>query len=424
MSQAWVSSRSVVSDRLRAATARVGVRWLSRIATAGLATCLVFLTVGTIWGILDSNTAIATAEAEGQLSSAYGDVESAALAAKRAQRDYLNATDPAQTSQAMGDYRQAQKNLVAATSQVRSHGQPQDRTLASYIAIEMRRFDAATADLFKAADTGRAARQRVRTQAATDKSLDTLETLVSAAADVHRSRATDAITRLTVHQRRQVVVVPSILGVASVFLILCWLLLMLLQKELRHQAEEQRYRAEHDALTGLWNRVGFLVRLQEDLDRVTDHCGGVTVLLLDLDNFKPVNDRWGHEAGDEVLRSVAGMLTRTFRPEDVAARLGGDEFGIVMNAIDPEVLPEILDGLCAALAEPHAVTEHLIATPASIGVAVSPGDGTTVEDLLRKADLAMYQAKGLKSNGGGRWCAAREPAVVVPGFVGTAEPAG
>ena len=166
------------------------------------------------------------------------------------------------------------------------------------------------------------------------------------------------------------------------------------QRKLEH---ELTHRAYHDSLTGLANRVLFRDRVARALtggDR-----GVVGVLLIDLDDFKLVNDTMGHGTGDELLVAVAARLTALVRPDDTAARLGGDEFAILVEgAASATAIEEIAERVVDAFAGPLNITGGL-ATSVSVGVAVTPGARDAAE-MLSQADLALYAAKGA---GKGRW---------------------
>lgn len=163
---------------------------------------------------------------------------------------------------------------------------------------------------------------------------------------------------------------------------------------------ESRYRelALHDPLTGLANRALFTDRLQYLLER-RGPVEVVTVVMIDLDEFKAVNDAFGHRAGDDVLNEVARRLVDCTRPEDTVARLGGDEFGVVMTAVDAGVAGECGERLATALSRPYELEGRVAHCTASVGIAVRAGDDEGVDALLLRADLAQYDAK---TAGGGR----------------------
>jgi diguanylate cyclase (GGDEF)-like protein len=151
------------------------------------------------------------------------------------------------------------------------------------------------------------------------------------------------------------------------------------------------HRGLHDPLTNLPNRSLFLDRLRQAEQRATRSGGAVAVLFLDLDGFKTINDSLGHAGGDELLVAVAKRLEEALRGGDTAARLGGDEFAILVDGLveEHEALA-VAERVAAALRAPFGLTSMDVSVRASIGVATARGPGG---DLLRDADLAMYQAK-------------------------------
>jgi two-component system cell cycle response regulator len=156
--------------------------------------------------------------------------------------------------------------------------------------------------------------------------------------------------------------------------------------------------AIHDRLTGLHNREYAESRLAESLSqaRRTARPVALALALVDLDHFKAVNDRWGHAAGDEVLRHTAEVLRRSFRASDVTARFGGEEFLIVFPDTGLDAALDRMRGLQASFTA--AASAALLAPEAAVltfsaGVAASPGDGETTADLLRRADERLYAAK-------------------------------
>ncbi len=163
----------------------------------------------------------------------------------------------------------------------------------------------------------------------------------------------------------------------------------------RKQAEARiAYMAHHDALTDLPNRVLFNERLNELLTRVRRERESLAVHCLDLDHFKGVNDTLGHPIGDELLKTVALRLGKCLRDTDMVARLGGDEFAVIQFPLgDPNEASELATTLIEVVSKPYEVHSHEFVVGASIGIALSPGDGDTSDALLRNADMALYRAK-------------------------------
>lgn len=156
-----------------------------------------------------------------------------------------------------------------------------------------------------------------------------------------------------------------------------------------------RYLAFHDPLSSLPNRVLFMERLSHALERAQRHHKRIAVLFLDLDNFKVVNDSLGHQAGDQLLRTVAQRLQGCIRPADTVARLGGDEFIILLEEIaEVRDATQVSERIQQALRAPLRLNDdHEVFTTVSIGIALNSIDQNRPDELVRSADLAMYRAK-------------------------------
>jgi diguanylate cyclase (GGDEF)-like protein len=165
--------------------------------------------------------------------------------------------------------------------------------------------------------------------------------------------------------------------------------------EQRRSEVKIEYMAHHDSLTDLANRVLLNERLEQALGHRIHREEIVAVHHLDLDQFKAVNDTFGHLAGDKLLKIVAGRLRGLVRDTDTIARMGGDEFVIVQGPIrDPAEATSLAQRIIALISEPYDIDGHQAIIGASIGIAVGPGDGLRPDRLLRNADLALYRAKG------------------------------
>ena len=201
---------------------------------------------------------------------------------------------------------------------------------------------------------------------------------------------------------------PVIAVFSAVMFILVIIRLSLQSRQLRYQesvaqsramVRELRNRAYHDALTGLANRAKFQERAERAFDRVHESGGAVCMLLIDLDNFKEVNDTLGHRAGDELLKAAARRLQSAVRPGDLAARFGGDEFAVLLADGSPPSGAEVLAArLIRTFNAPFLIWDAQADVRASIGVATSADappeeDGDAADILLRNADLALYAAK-------------------------------
>lgn len=176
-------------------------------------------------------------------------------------------------------------------------------------------------------------------------------------------------------------------------------------RNVAHQA--LRFRATHDALTHLYNRDHFVDVLKRALarsQRQSAHCG---LIYIDLDDFKPINDRYGHAAGDLVLKTVAANLQKALRRSQSAARLGGDEFVVLIEDVhDTSVVRAVAQRVLGQLAEPITLPNgEVVHVHGSLGVALSSVPETTPSDLMEAADTAMFRAKDA---GGDQYCLAAE----------------
>jgi diguanylate cyclase (GGDEF)-like protein/PAS domain S-box-containing protein len=164
--------------------------------------------------------------------------------------------------------------------------------------------------------------------------------------------------------------------------------------ERKHLEEELHHLAQHDSLTGLYNRRRFEKELQRQMKYVKRHGGGGAVLLLDLDKFKITNDIYGHAAGDEVLRTVAQVFRQTLRETDVSARLGGDEFALILPETDAPGAERVAEKLVFSVRNKMADGSREVKPSVSVGIAFYEADSElSKDDVLAAADGAMYEAK-------------------------------
>ncbi|WP_293880697.1 EAL domain-containing protein [Sphingomonas sp.] len=164
--------------------------------------------------------------------------------------------------------------------------------------------------------------------------------------------------------------------------------------EQRRTSEHASMLAMYDSLTGLPNRLRMSETLEANLIALEHQKRSCAIMLIDLDRFKQVNDTLGHPAGDDLLKQVADRLLRIVADREHVFRLGGDEFQIIVrNCDDREALGDLANRIIASLSQPYSVKGSRCIIGASVGVAVSPVDGRTSEELIRNADLALYAAK-------------------------------
>lgn len=164
--------------------------------------------------------------------------------------------------------------------------------------------------------------------------------------------------------------------------------------EQKRREAELEYLADHDALTGLFNRRRFQEELENRLAQVRRYNVQGALLFIDVDGLKAINDTWGHQAGDAFLRSLATLLHDRLREVDVTARLGGDEFAVLIPTLDAQQAPSVAERILQAVRTHTTMVADLpLRCTVSIGIALFPQNGVTAEDVVAHADLALYRAK-------------------------------
>ncbi|MXO89670.1 putative bifunctional diguanylate cyclase/phosphodiesterase [Pontixanthobacter aquaemixtae] len=172
--------------------------------------------------------------------------------------------------------------------------------------------------------------------------------------------------------------------------------------EQRESSDKIAYLARYDTLTGLPNRLMLNEALSDAMDYAKKWRTRCAFLMLDLDRFKAVNDSLGHLVGDQMLAQVSKRLKQLMGENAMCGRLGGDEFGIVIrDASDKRKVEELARNVIASLSMPYDISNNTLYVGASVGSAIGPRDGKTVEEIMRNADLALYRAK---DEGGGEHC--------------------
>jgi len=195
----------------------------------------------------------------------------------------------------------------------------------------------------------------------------------------------------TAPTRRSIMLWSLLIG--AMLLVIAWLYAVASVK--RQEYEQQlRFLAQHDVLTRLGSRALFNTRLEQALALARRHKGVFAVLYLDLDGFKPVNDKLGHDVGDALLRDVASRLRSCVRAADTVARMGGDEFAVILTELENREDAGLVAGkILKTLAEPFEISGHTCTITGSIGIACYPDDGDNGDRLVSRADEAMYLAK-------------------------------
>ncbi len=215
-------------------------------------------------------------------------------------------------------------------------------------------------------------------------------------------------------------IMPKVLNVISGLLVLSILLLRWLPEAIgeRRSAEEHSAylsrKAAVDGMTGLFNRSHFLIQAETEFERTQRYHHPLSVLMLDIDHFKSINDRYGHDVGDRVIVEIANILRYMAREADLAARMGGEEFVVMLPETGIADAANLGERLRAAIAAtPIQATGGLLTLTVSIGVGGSDGNAT-VGEMLKQADLALYRAK---SEGRNRLCLCGD-SPVMPAYTG------
>lgn len=161
-----------------------------------------------------------------------------------------------------------------------------------------------------------------------------------------------------------------------------------------------KQQAERDGLTGLYNAVTARAKINELLSQKDSLNENHVFVLLDLDNYKQINDTFGHSYGDQVLVDIATTLNTRFRSSDIVGRLGGDEFIILLRSVRSyDYAEHMIEELCKVIHKTYTEGDKAVTISASIGIAIAPNDGSTFEELYRKSDMAQYQIKNHGKNG-------------------------
>lgn len=168
------------------------------------------------------------------------------------------------------------------------------------------------------------------------------------------------------------------------------------QKELEGQLI---YQATHDALTQLPGRILLLDRINSAIAQASRNKSEIAVLFVDLDHFKTINDSFGHDAGDDLLKTVSERMTASIRASDTVSRHGGDEFIILLSSLENEnTVVSIHNKISQAVAQDYMIGDHVINMMISVGISIYPKDGTDATTLMKNADIAMYRSKSLGRN--------------------------
>jgi diguanylate cyclase (GGDEF)-like protein len=364
-----------------------------RLTAAGVLLILMALTALSLVGVAKNRGSAATVDQARLLANAYTDANRAVAREESLERKYRLE----RSVEIRAQHARAGAALNTALSEVRRIGDASDHALVVRLRQLTDTYGYQVLQLFAAIDTGDAVTADRIDATQVEPVFQQISTLVAQAADAHT-----AIANSTVIQLRRIqgyvfamMVAGFALGIGLVIVLM--VVVGRFQRTLMRQSEQHEYAALHDALTGLPNRTLFTDRLGETLAAGRP----LAVMMLDLDRFKEVNDTLGHHFGDELLQQVAARVIEMLRETDTVARLAGDEFAVLLPDSDADSAADIAERILRRLHRSFALSsadgEVTVDVEASIGVAVSPLHGDTVEALIRCADVAMYTAKDAKN---------------------------
>jgi diguanylate cyclase (GGDEF)-like protein len=365
-------------------------RTVTNLAAAGLAAVLLVLTGFGLWAAYTTNRVARQADQLSRLSDAYQQARFAIAAEESLERKYR--LEPGR--EVRQRYQHATATLLAAFDVVRERGKLEDRVLEERLAAEHARYLDAIGRLFAAVDAGDAKRVLAIDNDQVDPRFSAIEEQVNAAADAHRARALAGLAALRRTETVVLVATPIAFAAGLGLVGVSWVIVVGYQRHTQRQAAENQFQALHDGLTGLPNRTLLRDRTDQAIRQADRELSPAALLLLDLDRFKEVNDALGHHYGDQLLVQVGQRLRGALRAVDTVARLGGDEFAVLLPRVETaDGAVAVARKLQAALAEPFVLEDLALDVEASIGMAIYPQHGSDTDELLQRADIAMYVAK-------------------------------
>jgi diguanylate cyclase (GGDEF)-like protein len=355
----------------------------SRLATVGLAVVLILLAGFSLWAALRINAAVRQVDGDSAEQREWQTARLELATGEAALHDFMVQARPEDRAEIM----RAAVALRIALNFLERHANPHDVGDARQAGVDHQRYQAATGRLLAAVAAGDAARARAIDAREVQPNFAVLAERLAEGALDEQDRVATRLAALRRLGETLVVAAPLVFTVGLSLLIGCWLLLLGYQRRIRQQALS-------DALTGLPNRTLLLDRTAQAIRQADRELVPAALLLIDLDRFKEVNDTLGHHCGDQLLVQVGQRLRAALRSVDTVARLGGDEFAVLLPRITAgEGAVMVASKLQAALQEPFTLQGLALEVEASIGLALYPEHGSDPDELLQRADIAMYVAK-------------------------------
>ena len=354
-----------------------------RLATIGLAAVLVLLAGFSMWAAVRTNAAARQVDRDSAEQDVWQNARVALANVEAARHGYAEH----QRTEARADIAQETRVLREALQFIEQHADPDDIAFAQQVGTELEQYQEAISRQLAAVAVGDTAGVgAVEVREVEPSFVELVEQLAAGAQDEQEQ------VEASVAAQRQLgstllVAVPVVFTVGLGLLIGCWLVLLSYQRRIKRQALT-------DALTGLPNRTLLHDRTGQAIRQADRELVPAALLLIDLDRFKEVNDTLGHHYGDQLLIQVGQRLRPALRQVDTVARLGGDEFAVLLPRIETrEGAVTVARKLQGTLEEPFPLDGLTVDVEASIGVALYPDHASDSEELLQRADIAMYTAK-------------------------------
>lgn len=361
-----------------------------RAALGGLGAVLLVLATFGVASALWTSHATERVSVSSELSDVYQRARFAVGEEESLERKYRLEPGP----EVRAKYDRAAKELEAALREIARIGTPADRALAGRLLDIHKSYLRSTHRMFAAVDARDTKRVLAIDANQTEPRFATIEARVEDAAESHGQAAAADLSGLRSTERAVLTATPLVFALGLLLLGFLTVLLAQINRQLARQARESEHNALHDSLTGLPNRVLFADRLEHAIAAARRDPAPFSILMIDLDRFKEINDTLGHTIGDRVLREIGPRLTPVLRPGDSVARLGGDEFALLLPSAGMEQAKEVTSRVLDAMREPFALGDMTITVDASVGIVTYPTHGQDAETLVQRADIAMYLAKG------------------------------
>jgi diguanylate cyclase (GGDEF)-like protein len=381
--------RTVGDNGRGAAAPRVSIH----VATVGMLLVLLALTAFSIAAAVTNARAAERAQHSAAVSE-WSETALTQLGLEENLADELKAPGPDADGEAPGQYADTRADVTAALVGLRGSVAPERRGQVTEWIDLHDRYGEELDDLLAREPLDPAAAEEYEEERL-DPLFDPLEQGLKDEAQRHWDEANEALAAMGRTQQGLLVATPLVFGLGLGLVVLLSVVQVRGRRLALAQAEENRHQSRHDSLTGLPNRVLLREHVEVALAAAGREGRAVTLLLIDLDRFKEINDTLGHRYGDLVLRVLASRLREAVAPSATVARLGGDEFAILLPDVgDPDAAVEVATATLRAMDATIDAGEISLDVDASIGVVVSGEHGADVDTLLQHADIAMYRAKG------------------------------